>query len=70
MKKIITNLVIVILVAANVFMGAMINSSRKPKCICDECHRARVSGSMYCEGHSDYGLVREICLEVTNRSSN
>lgn len=70
MREYIYNLVIVMLIVANVFVCALIINVRRPKCICDECNRARVSGEFYCKEHIHLGSEREICLEVISRSSN
>lgn len=70
MREYIYNLVIVMLIIANVFVCALIINVRRPKCICDECNRARVSGEFYCKEHIHLGSEREICLEVISRSSN
>lgn len=70
MREYIYNMVIVMLIVANVFVCALIINVRRPKCICDECNRARVSGEFYCKEHIHLGSEREICLEVISRSSN
>ena len=82
MKNIIMNVVIILLVAANVFTGTLIYSSCKPRCLSDNCNRIRVSGSRYCHKHDGtedlvtmdetftVKIEREICLEVKTRNSN
>ena len=70
MRELIYNIIIVMLIVANVVVCALIIDVRKPRCICDECNRARVSGEFYCKEHIHLESEREICLEVTSRSSN
>lgn len=70
MKGYVLNLVIVLLVAANVFVGVLNFNVRKPKCLCDDCNRVRVTGTHYCNKHADLMNEREICLEVISKSSN
>lgn len=48
------NVIIILLVVANLLTGSMIYIASKPKCICDDCSRVRVSGSRYCHDHEDY----------------
>ena len=73
MKGIISNILIVVLVAANVFMGALNYTQHQPKCMMDDCSRMRVTGTRYCHKHenlNDYRAEmneRKICLEVTTR---
>lgn len=70
MKKYIANIVIVLLVAANVLIGALNIYVRKPKCISDDCNRVRITGTHYCHEHAYLLNEREICLEVISKSSN
>lgn len=49
------NVIIVLLVVANLLTGSMIYIASKPKCICDDCSRIRVSGTRYCKEHEDFG---------------
>ena len=70
MRELIYNIIIVMLIVANVVVYALIIDVRKPRCICDECNRARVSGEFYCKEHIHLESEREICLEVISRSSN
>lgn len=72
MKGIISNILIVVLVAANVFMGALNYAEHQPKCMMNDCSRVRVSGTHYCHKHEDMSFHAEmneriICLEVTTR---
>jgi len=75
----VSNIVIVLLVVANLLAGSMIYFASKPKCICDDCSRIRVSGTMYCNKHTlvnelicdesaDHSCERVIWLEVKNRN--
>lgn len=68
-KKIISNIIIMILIAANIFVGVLNINVRRPKCISDDCNRVRVAGTHYCSKHSCVMNEREICLKVTSRSS-
>lgn len=68
MKGIISNFLIVLLVAANIFIGFANYNERKPKCMSDDCNRVRVSGSRYCHTHENLLIERTICLEATNRN--
>ena len=70
MKGYIVNVAIVLLVVANIFIGVLNINVRRPKCICDDCNRVRVTGTHYCHKHADLLDERKICLEVINRSSN
>ena len=51
-KRVITDSVICLLLAMNVFVGVLISDSMKPKCIIDGCNRARCERSYYCGGHT------------------
>jgi len=68
MRNTVYNIFIVLLVVANLLTCSLIYVSRKPKCICDDCYRARGTGSLYCKEHIDRSYEREICLEVINRN--
>lgn len=68
-KRYIMDAVIVLLVVANVFVGVLNINARRPKCICDDCNRARVAGSYYCHNHEGILNERKLCLEVTSRNS-
>jgi len=70
MKGYIMNVVIVLLVVANVFVGVLNYNVRKPKCLCDDCNRVRVTGTQFCHRHANLKNERKICLEVTNKNSN
>lgn len=68
MKGIIANIFIVLLIVANIVVGMANYEARKPKCFCDGCNKARVSGSRYCSEHENSLNERTLCLEVTNRN--
>ena len=73
MKGIISNIFIVVLVVANLFVGILNYAEHQPKCMSDDCNRIRVTGMRYCHKHenlNDYRAEmneRKICLEVTTR---
>jgi len=73
MKGIISNILIVVLVVANVFFGTLNYVDHLPKCMHDDCNRVRVSGTRYCSKHEsltgNYAEMNEriICLEATTR---
>jgi len=68
MKGIISNIVIVMLVAANILVAALNYDAQKPRCMCDNCNKARVADSRYCHEHSEIMIERTICLEATTRN--
>ena len=59
MRELIYNIIIVMLIVANVVVCALIIDVGKPRCICDECNRARVSGEFYCKEHIYLLLLEE-----------
>lgn len=69
MKGFIMNIIIVLLVAANIFTGALNYCVKQPKCIYDDCNRIRVSGSHYCHGHEGFESERKLCQKVTSKNS-
>lgn len=70
MKGIITDAIIVMLIAANIFTGIINYGAAKPKCMCDDCTRVRVSGERYCRKHIKENTERNVCLRVTSKSLN
>lgn len=68
-RKFVSNIVIVLLVVANMFVGALNYNIRKPKCINEDCNRIRVTGTHYCTKHAHLMNEREICLKVITKSS-
>lgn len=70
MKNIAMNAVIVALIVANILTGVANYRAGKPKCLCDDCNRIRVSESRYCNRHEAFEMERILCLEVTSKSSN
>jgi len=70
MKNIIMNVVIIILVAANILIGSINYRSGKPICLCDDCNRVRVSGSRYCHMHEGVDAEEVVWREVKIKSSN
>ena len=69
MNRYMSNVIIVLLIVANVLIGALNFNVRRPKCINDDCNRARVTGTHFCHKHAYLLNEREICLKVITKSS-
>lgn len=68
MKGIFSNILIALLVVANIFIGIANYNAKKPKCICEGCNKVRVSGGHYCHDHEFTVNERTLCLEVISKN--